>query len=184
MLAYSSIGHAGYVLMGFQADTGDGFASALFYLLAYTFMVLGSFAVVSIVGRRGDRRHRLDDYRGLGARQPLLAGALTLFLLAQAGVPLTAGFMAKFSVFSATIDAREYALVIVGVLSAVISMFFYLRLIVLMYMTDPEAGDAGPGFELDAATGTALAVAAVATVVLGVLPGPVLDFARHATLLF
>jgi NADH-quinone oxidoreductase subunit N len=184
MLAYSSIGHAGYVLMGFQADTGVGFASALFYLLAYTFMVVGSFAVVTVVGRRGDRHHRLDDYRGLGARQPLLAGALTLFLLAQAGVPLTSGFMAKFSVFSATIDAGEYALVIVGVLSAVISMFFYLRLIVLMYMTDPEQRDAGPGFELDAATGTALAVAAVATVVLGVLPGPVLDFARHATLLF
>ncbi len=185
MLAYSSIGHAGYVLMGFQADTSGGFASALFYLLAYTFMVVGSFAVVSVVGRRGDRRHRLDDYRGLGASQPLLAGALTLFLLAQAGVPLTSGFMAKFSVFSASIDAREYSLAIVGVLSAVVAMFFYLRLIVLMYMTSPEEGDdTGPGFELDAATGTALALAAVATVVLGVVPGPVLDFARHATLLF
>ena len=186
MLAYSSIGHAGYVLMGFQADTGGGFASALFYLLAYTFMVVGSFAVVSVVGRRGDRRHRLDDYRGLGARQPLLAGALTLFLLAQAGVPLTSGFMAKFSVFSASIDAREYALTIVGVLAAVVAMFFYLRLIVLMYMTAPDDTDtgAGSGFELDAATGTALALAAVATVVLGVLPGPVLDFAERATLLF
>ena len=183
MLAYSSIGHAGYVLMGFQADTGGGLASALFYLLAYTFMVVGSFAVVSVVGRRGDRRHKLDDYRGLGSRHPLLAGALTLFLLAQAGVPLTSGFMAKFSVFSASIDAREYALTIVGVLAAVVAMFFYLRVIVLMYMTAPEEPDSGPAFELDAATGTALAVAAAATVVLGVLPGPVLDFARDATLL-
>ena len=186
MLAYSSIGHAGYVLMAFQSDTGPGFASALFYLLAYSFMVVGSFAVVTVVGRQGDRRHRLDDYRGLGSRQPLLAGALTLFLLAQAGVPLTSGFMAKFSVFSATVDAREYSLVIVGVLAAVVAMFFYLRLIVLMYMTPPdEEEDAGArAFDLDPATGTALALAAVATVVLGVLPGPVLDFARDATLLF
>jgi NADH-quinone oxidoreductase subunit N len=185
MLAYSSIGHAGYVLMGFQADTGRGFASALFYLLTYTFMVVGSFAVVTVVGRQGDRRHRLDDYRGLGARQPLLAGALTLFLLAQAGVPLTSGFIAKFSVFSATVDAREYSLVIVGVLAAVVAMFFYLRLIVLMYMTPAEEEDAdAAAFDLDPATGAALALAAVATVVLGVLPGPVLDFARDATLLF
>lgn len=185
MLAYSSIGHAGYVLMGFQADTGRGFASALFYLLAYTFMVVGTFAVVTVVGRQGDGRHRLDDYKGLGARQPLLAAAMTLFLLAQAGVPLTSGFMAKFSVFSATVDAHEYSLVIVGVLAAVVAMFFYLRLIVLMYMTAPDEEEAGaPAFELDAATATALALAAVATVVLGVLPGPVLDFARDATLLF
>lgn len=185
MLAYSSISHAGYVLMGFQVDTGPGIASALFYLFAYTFMVVGSFAVVTVVGRRGDRRHALSDYRGLGARQPVLAGALTLFLLAQAGVPLTSGFVAKFTVFSATVEAREYALVVIGVLSAVVATFFYLRLIVLMYMTSPaDEEEGGRAFDLDPSTGLALALAGAATVLMGVVPGAVIDFARDATLLF
>jgi NADH-quinone oxidoreductase subunit N len=187
MLAYSSISHAGYVLIGFQADTGQGIASALFYLFAYTFMVVGSFAVVTVVGRAGDRRHALDDYRGLGARQPVLAGALTLFLLAQAGVPLTSGFVAKFTVFSAAVDAEEYALAVIGVLSAVVATFFYLRLIVLMYMTAPEGPeeeDPGSRMVLDPSTGIAVALAGVATVVMGVIPGAVIDFARDATLLF
>ena len=188
MLAYSSISHAGYVLMGFQADSRRGIAGALFYLFTYTFMVVGSFAVVTVVGRRGDRRHALDDYRGLGARQPLLAGALTLFLLAQAGVPLTSGFVAKFTVFSATVEAKEYALAFVGVLTTVIAAFFYLRLIVLMYMTAPadEAAEDGRAavFDIDPATAVVLAVAVVATVLFGVLPGGVIDLARHATLLF
>ena len=186
MLAYSSISHAGYILMGLQADTGGGVASALFYLFAYTFMVVGSFAVVTVVGRRGDLRHRLDDYRGLGARQPLLAGTLTLFLFAQAGVPLTSGFVAKFTVFSAAVEAREYALTFVAVLTTVIAAFFYLRLIVLMYMTAPAeaAGDGPRLLELDVTTSLALALAGAATVVMGVLPGAFIDFARHATLLF
>ncbi len=185
MLAYSSISHAGYVLMGFQANTGDGYSSALFYLFCYTFMVVGSFAVVTVVGRRGDRRHALADYRGLAARQPLLAGTLTLFLLAQAGVPLTSGFVAKFTVFSATVDAEEYALATIGVLATVIATFFYLRLIVLMYMTAPdEAEGTEPVFHLDGSTSVALAVAAVVTLVLGVFPGAVIDLARDATFIF
>ena len=188
MLAYSSISHAGYILMGFQAHSGRGVASALFYLFTYTFMVVGSFAVVTVVGRRGDRRHRLDDYRGLGSRQPLLAGALTLFLLAQAGVPLTSGFVAKFNVFSATVEAEEYALAFVGVVTTVIAAYFYLRLIVLMYMTAPtdeaEGAEAPSAFDLDPSTAFAVALACVATVVLGVLPGAFIDFARDATLLF
>jgi NADH-quinone oxidoreductase subunit N len=205
MLAYSSISHAGYVLMGFQADTRQGISSALFYLLTYTFMVVGSFAVVTVVGRRGDRCHRLDDYRGLGTSQPFLAGALTLFLLAQAGIPLTSGFVAKFAVFAATVEAREYTLTFFGVLTTVVAAFFYLRVIVLMYMTPPtddaDAADAAGGADaalagradgagragtitLDPATGLAVGIAVVATVVLGVLPGAVISFARHATLLF
>ncbi len=189
MLAYSSISHAGYVLIGVQADTRGGVSSALFYLLAYTFMVIGSFAIVTIVGRKGDRRHSLDDYRGLGSRAPLLAGAMTFLLLAQAGIPLTSGFVAKFNVFAASVDAREYGLTLVGVLATVIATFFYLRLIVVMYMTNPpegsEAADAARRpFDLDPATGLALGVAVLATVVMGVLPGVFIDFARHATLLF
>jgi NADH-quinone oxidoreductase subunit N len=191
MLAYSSISHAGYVLIGVQADTGQGVSSALFYLLTYTFMVVGTFAVVTVVGRKGDRRHSLDDYRGLGSRAPLLAGAMTFLLLAQAGIPLTSGFVAKFTVFAASVDAREYGLTLVGVITTVIAAFFYLRLIVVMYMSDPPEGEAdvaeGPGrrpFELDPATALALGVAVAATVVMGVLPGAFIDFARDATLLF
>ena len=191
MLAYSSINHAGYVLIGVQADTGRGVSSALFYLLTYTFMVVGSFAVITVVGRKGDRRHSLDDYRGLGSRAPLLAGAMTFLLLAQAGIPLTSGFVAKFTVFAASVDAREYGLTLVGVVTTVIAAFFYLRLIVVMYMTSPsvdqvDAPDSPGGrpFELDPATGLALGIAVLATVVMGVLPGAFIDFARHATLLF
>ena len=192
MLAYSSISHAGYVLIGVQADTKGGVSSALFYLLTYAFMVVGSFAVVTIVGRKGDRHHSLDDWRGLGARAPLLAGAMTFLLLGQAGIPLTSGFVAKFNVFVASVDAREYGLTLVGVITTVIAAFFYLRLIVLMYMSDPPEGAAGPEpagelrrpFQLDPATGLALGVAVLATLVMGVLPGAFIDFARHATLLF
>jgi NADH-quinone oxidoreductase subunit N len=194
MLAYSSINHAGYVLIGVQAGSHDGVSSALFYLLTYTFMVAGSFAIVTIVGRKGDRHHSLDDYRGLGSRAPLLAAAMTFLLLAQAGIPLTSGFVAKFNVFEASVAAREYGLTLVGVITTVIATFFYLRLIVVMYMTSPpegaEAADdaAGAGgarpFALDPATGLALGLAVVATLVMGVAPGYFLDLARRATLLF
>ncbi len=189
MLAYSSINHAGYILIGVQAGTVKGVSSALFYLLTYTFMVVGSFAVVTVVGRKGDRRHSLDDYKGLGSRAPLLAGAMTFLLLAQAGIPLTSGFVAKFNVFAASVDAREYGLTLVGVITTVIAAFFYLRVIVLMYMSgdaDPEpidAEDTRP-FALDPSTGTALGLAVAATVVMGVIPGSFLNFAESAKLLF
>ncbi len=191
LLAYSSISHAGYILIGVQADSGQGVSSALFYLLTYTFMVVGSFAVVTVVGRRGDSRHALDDYRGLGSRAPLLAAAMAFLLLGQAGIPLTSGFVAKFTVFAASVDAREYGLTLVGVITTVIAAFFYLRVIVVMYMTEAPEGQVEtaetPGrrpFELDPATGLALGVAVAATVVMGVLPGVFIDFARDATLLF
>jgi NADH-quinone oxidoreductase subunit N len=191
MLAYSSISHAGYVLIGVQADTKGGVSSALFYLLTYTFMVVGSFAVVTVVGRKGDRRHSLDDWRGLGSRAPLLAAAMAFLLLAQAGIPLTSGFVAKFNVFAASVEAREYGLTFVGVLTTVIAAFFYLRLIVVMYMTNAPEGevegeDAGGRrpFTLDPATALALGVAVAATLVMGVLPTYFLDFAERATLLF
>ena len=140
MLAYSSISHAGYVLVGLQAATDSGIAGSLFYLLAYTFMVLGSFAVVTLVGRRGDDRHSLDDYRGLAARRPGLALAFTVFLMAQAGVPFTSGFLAKFYVISAAVDRHSYALAIIAMLGAAVAAFFYLRVIVVMY-GPPAEGD-------------------------------------------
>ena len=187
MLAYSSISHAGYVLIGVQAGTVKGVSSALFYLLTYTFMVVGSFAVVTVVGRKGDRRHSLDDYRGLGSRAPLLAGAMTFLLLAQAGIPLTSGFVAKFAVFAASVEAREYGLTLVGVITTVIAAFFYLRVIVLMYMSgepDPATADDTLPLAVDPSTGVALGLAVVATIVMGVIPGGFLNFAESAKLLF
>jgi NADH-quinone oxidoreductase subunit N len=145
MLAYSSISHAGYVLIGLQAGSRDGIAGALFYLLAYTFMVIGSFAVVTLVGRRGDERHGLDAYRGLASRRPGLALAFAVFLMAQAGVPFTTGFLAKFLVISAAVESGSYALALIGMLSAAIAAFFYLRLIGLMYMSEPEGRGGGRG---------------------------------------
>ena len=183
MLAYSSISHAGYVLIGLEAGTRQGIAGSLFYLLAYTFMVLGSFAIVTLVGRRGDAHHSLDDYRGLSSRRPGLALAFTVFLMAQAGVPFTSGFLAKFYVISAAVDSESYAIALIGMLAAAVAAFFYLRLIVLMYGPAAE-GEEQARFGIPASTGAALAVAVAFTVVVGLLPAPVIDFARHATLLF
>ncbi|MDP9386781.1 MAG: NADH-quinone oxidoreductase subunit N [Actinomycetota bacterium] len=194
MLAYSSISHAGYVLIGLQAATATGIAGSLFYLLAYTFMVLGSFAIVTVVGRKGDSHHDLGAYRGLGARRPALALAFTVFLLAQAGVPFTTGFLAKFYVISAAVEARSYALALIGMLAAVIAAFFYLRITVLMYMApaDADAGADGDGAEagaaqaplsVPAATGLAVAASAAFTLAFGLVPSPMVHFARQATLL-
>jgi NADH-quinone oxidoreductase subunit N len=204
MLAYSSIAHAGYVLVGLQAGNTRGIAGSLFYLLAYTFMILGSFGIATIVGRKGDDRHNLDDYRGLAKSRPGLAFAFTIFLLAQAGVPLTAGFLAKFNVIAAAVEARSYAIAIVAMLAAVIAAFFYLRIIVTMYMVEEEVDtgsheaadlpDTGHGAGVDSAqpalerlaipggAAVALGLALAFTLVVGFLPEPVLDFARHATL--
>ncbi|MEY2475157.1 MAG: NADH-quinone oxidoreductase subunit [Actinomycetota bacterium] len=183
MLAYSSISHAGYVLVGLQAANDSGVAGSLFYLLAYTFMVIGSFAVVTLVGGRGDSRHSLDDYRGLASRRPGIALAFTVFLMAQAGVPFTSGFLAKFYVISAAVDRRSYALAIVAMLGAAVAAFFYLRVIVVMY-GPPAEGDEQRGIPLPRSAAVALGIALAFTLVVGVLPAPVIDFARHATLLF
>jgi NADH-quinone oxidoreductase subunit N len=186
MLAYSSISHAGYVLVGLQAASDRGIAGSLFYLLAYTFMVLGSFGVVALVGRRGDDRHGLDAYRGLARSRPGLAFAFTVFLLAQAGVPFTSGFLAKFYVIGAAVESRSYALAVIAMMAAVIATFFYLRVIVVMYMTDPGAdGEAatGPRLAIPPGTAVALGLALAFTVLVGFLPQFVFDFARHATIL-
>src|SRR3954469_8223145 len=147
MLAYSSISHAGYVLIGLQAGSSRGIAGSLYYLLAYTFMVLGSFAVVTVVGRRGDDDHSLDAYRGLSTRRPALAMSFTILLLAQAGVPFTTGLWAKFYVIAAAVErgGSSYVLAVIGMLAAAISAFFYLRVTVLMYMGDATDGETAEG---------------------------------------
>ncbi|MCU1450838.1 MAG: nuoN [Acidimicrobiales bacterium] len=191
MLAYSSIAHAGYVLVGFETATNRGVAGALFYLFAYAFMIVGSFGVVTIVSRRGDDEHSLESFRGLASRRPTLAFAFTVFLLAQAGVPLTSGFLAKFYVISAAVEAHSYALAVIAMVAAVIAAFFYLRLIVVMYMAAPDAegaeAEAAPApvarIPIAVGAGLSLGMALGFTVVVGFLPSAVFDFARHATLL-
>jgi NADH-quinone oxidoreductase subunit N len=206
MLAYSSISHAGYVLIGLQAANDRGIAGSLFYLLAYTFLIAGSFATVAIVSRRGDLRTGLDAYRGLSRDRPGLAFAFTVFLLAQAGVPFTSGFLSKFYVISAAVEARSYAIAVIAMLASVVAAFFYLRLIVVMYMAadqtmagvGPEAGTAeaegaGAGgvatavatrVEVPVAAAVAIGLCLAFTIGAGLLPQPIIDFARHATLLF
>ena len=182
MLAYSSITHAGFVLIAVQAATPKGTSAALFYVLTYAVMTIGAFAVVGVVARKGDDDHALADYRGLAVSQPVLAGLLTFFLLAQAGVPLTGGFVAKLSVFSAALDAGQWALALLGMLASVIAAFVYLRIVLAMYAPpEEEALPEGPRIVIDAGTGVALTIAAGAIVFLGVVPGIMLDFAHAAT---
>ena len=184
MLAYSSISHAGFVLIGVQVASRAGTAAALFYLLVYAFMAIGAFGVIGAIARKGDARHELAEYRGLSSRQPLLAGALTLFLLAQAGVPLTGGFVAKLGVFKAAVDAGMYPLALVAMLASVVGAFVYLRIVVTLYGTDPDADALAEGdAAVDGPTTVVLGVAIAAILVLGILPGFALDFARDATLL-
>jgi NADH-quinone oxidoreductase subunit N len=194
MLAYSSISHAGYVLVGVQAATQDGVQAALFYLGTYAFLVAGSFGVVTLVGRKGDGHHSLDDYRGLGRSRPALAVALTVFLFAQAGVPLTSGFFGKFYVISAAVDAGSTWLGVVAMLAAVVAAFLYLRIVASMYMSDDDTAGSGAGSGSGAASSSAeadlipipvtaavaLVVCLVVTVGIGVWPGFLTEVTQDA----
>ncbi len=200
MLAYSSITHAGFILVAVHAASADGTTAVrggeafLFYLLAYTIMVAGTFGIATIVGGRGDGRHDLDDYRGLSSRYPVMAGLMSVLLFAQAGIPFTSGFFAKFRVIAAAAAAESYLLASVAMLAAVVAAVLYLRIIVSMFLTDAlpvaaatdatvdaddaEADDAEATVEASpppvlspSATGLfAVGLAAVATLVLGLLP--------------
>ena len=247
MLAYSSINHAGFVLLGLQAATARGVSSALYYLFAYMFMVIGSFAVVTVMGRMGDADHDISSYRGLAKRQPLLALAFAVLLLAQAGVPFTTGFLTKFQVVIASVDGHSVPLAVVAMVSAAVAAFFYLRVTVLMYATSDEPSDGVPDAaptvtpalvgaagggrtmwsgtdaagetrtrlnaallmeddasaepasdEVETTTETeeatripvpvgaavAIGICVAVTVVFGIIPAPLVDFAHRATLLF
>jgi NADH-quinone oxidoreductase subunit N len=168
MLAYSSIAQAGFILVGVAAATPAGTQAAMYYLLAYAAMILGAFGVVILVSSRGEGDTSLGAYRGLARRSPVLAAALSLFLLSLAGIPPTAGFMGKATVFGAAVRAGYWPLVLVAVLASVLAAFFYLRVIVLMYMQDP---DELTGVEVAVAPGAAIAVLAAVTLVVGLFPG-------------
>ncbi len=185
VLAYSSIAHAGYILIGFQTGTPRGREAALLYLFVYAFMTVGAFAVITIAGRRGDDNHSFDDYRGLALRRPVLGGLLIFFVLAQAGVPFTGGFIAKLEIFSAAAQAHEYALLVVGVLAAVVAAYFYLRIAVTM-LTPTEEGSAEPvGLlrRVDVWSGLVLVGCLVLVLLVGVIPGTFVHWARDATFL-
>ena len=179
LLAYSSIAHAGFLLVGVVAANEQGKAGTLFYLLVYALMTLGAFAAVMLSAPSGRERLDLASWVGLGQRHPLFAGAMTLFLLSLAGIPPTAGFMGKFFVFQAAIDAGETGLVIAGVLASVVAAFFYLRLIVVMWLQEP-AGEV-EGLGLTRGGVASLAITGTATVALGVYPQALIDLARAAS---
>ncbi|PKV82471.1 NADH-quinone oxidoreductase subunit NuoN [Nocardia fluminea] len=181
MLAYSSIAHAGFLLVGVVAADSAGVAAVLFYLLAYGLGTVGAFAVVSLVrDASGDEATALSQWAGLGRRSSWLASAFALLLLSFAGLPLTSGFVSKFAVFAAASGAGYTALVIVGVLCSAIAAFFYVRVIVLMFFTDPPAD--APIVTAPFATTMVVAFSAGATVLLGVFPQPVLDLADRSNL--
>ncbi|NLF05355.1 MAG: NADH-quinone oxidoreductase subunit NuoN [Actinomycetales bacterium] len=187
MLAYSSIAHAGFVLVGVLSFNAQGIGATLFYLVVYGFATVGAFAVVTLVRQTrttadgtvvlGEATH-LSQWAGLGKRAPWLAAALALFLLSFAGIPLTAGFAGKFAVFTAAVDGGAVWLVVVGVLASAASAFFYVRLIVLMYFTPEPENEGGEGVTVVRSQGfttAVLVVTAAVTVLLGVLPGWLLD---------
>jgi NADH-quinone oxidoreductase subunit N len=184
MLAYSSIAHAGYLLVGIVAGSVAGYQAVLFYLLAYVFLNLGAFGVVIALTHRGQDADRFEEYAGLAKRRPALAALMTLFMIGLAGIPGTSGFVAKYGVFMAAVQSdaspRMVVLVVIAALASVVSVFYYLRLPRLMYMSEP--GEAAGRLRLSVGEWTVLAVCAVAVVVLGVLPnnGPedLLSFVR------
>jgi len=187
MLAYSSIAHAGFLLTGVLgygsgADgTGTGLGATMFYLLAYGLTTIGVFAVLTLVRDGDGEATHLSKWAGLGRRSPLTAAVMALFLLALAGIPLTSGFTGKFAVFRAAIDDGAWPLVVVALLASAVAAFFYLRVIVLMYFSEPAAD--GPTVGVPGLPTTlVLAVTVTATVVLGVIPGAVLDLAEQAAI--
>jgi NADH-quinone oxidoreductase subunit N len=235
MMAYSSINHVGFILLGVEAATVRGVSGALYYLFAYMFLTIGSFAVITVMARDGDTGNQISDYRGLARRQPLLALCFAVLLLGQAGVPFTTGFLAKFGVVGASVDVHAYALAAVAMASAAVAAFFYLRVAVTMYspvgsIADPvddedgasgsvtptpaAAGDGSGSEGVDVVPGAmaslqtltdappsewvesrgsvtvprltwlAIGLAVAFTVVFGIIPGPIADFAHQATLLF
>ncbi|MFF0494202.1 NADH-quinone oxidoreductase subunit NuoN [Nocardia sp. NPDC004068] len=179
MLAYSSVAHAGFMLTGVAAANSDGVSAVLFYLAAYGIGTVGAFAVVTLVrDAAGEEATALAAWAGLGRRSPWLATVFALFLLSFAGIPLTSGFVSKFAVFTAAGAGGYTALVIVGVIASAVAAFFYIRVIVLMFFTDPPA-DVARVVE-PPLTSAVVAVSAAATLVLGVVPQPLLDLADKA----
>jgi NADH-quinone oxidoreductase subunit N len=178
MLAYSSIAHAGYILVGMVAAGDVANASILYYLLSYTLMNLGAFAVVTLIGRKGEENVLIEDYRGMGYRFPALGAAMALFMFSMAGIPPTAGFMAKFYVFSAAVGKGYVWLVVIAVLNSLVSVYYYFRVTMKIYMQAPEKQLEGITFRPAAVL--ALLLTAFGTLWVGVFPNTYLNLAKQA----
>src|SRR5581483_1685170 len=176
MLAYSSIAHAGYAVLGLVAATKDGGAALLFYLAVYAFMTLGAFAVLIALGRRGEPGEDLADWAGVGFRHPVLGLSMAVFMLSLAGVPPTAGFAGKFYLFSAAIDAGYVGLAVIGVLNSLISVYYYLGVLVAMYMADGTRVVTAPSSRPYLLA--TILVTVVATLAIGILPAGPMQLAR------
>jgi NADH-quinone oxidoreductase subunit N len=172
MLAYSSIAHAGYVLVAFLSAGELGITGILYYMLAYTFMNIGAFAIITVLGGRGEERVHVADYRGLGYTHPLAAIAMSLFLFSLAGIPPTGGFMGKFYIFSAAVKQGYIGLAIIGVLNSVVSVYYYLRVTVAMYMQDPSTAKEKevPALVFSPALVLAIFIAAYGVLSMGLFP--------------
>jgi NADH-quinone oxidoreductase subunit N len=177
LLAYSSIAHAGYILVAFIASTDLGIAAVLFYLAAYALMKMGAFLVLAHLGQ-GEKHLHIRDYAGLGMRQPLLAGCFSLFLLSLLGLPATAGFLGKFFAFQAALDSRAVWLVVIAAINSVIGAYYYLRVIIAMYFWEPSKNYSPTA--VAPALSVALFFAALGTLYLGIFPSRVLVLAKSA----
>ena len=178
LLAYSSIAHAGYLLVAFAAAETTGISAAIFYAASYAAMNVGAFAIVAHLAGKGERYVSLEDYAGLGRRSPLLAATLTIFLISLIGIPITGGLFARFYVFSAALQSNLVGLTIIGVVNSAIAAYYYLRVIVYMYMRDERVE--APVASVPAGLGAAIAISLIATIYLGVMPNQVLAGAIRA----
>jgi NADH-quinone oxidoreductase subunit N len=179
LLAYSSIANAGYLLVGVLALTKDGLSSTMFYLVAYGFAVLAAFGILTLVRDADGEATHLSRWAGLGRRSPLFAGAFTFILLAFAGIPLTSGFTSKFAVFGAALDDGQAWLVVAGVVTSMVLAFPYLRVVVMMWLSEP--GESTPTVSVPGVlTSTGLVIGVAATLFLGVIPAPLLDLSTKA----
>ncbi len=184
MLAYSSIAHAGYLLVALAAASTTGAASFLFYLVAYTLMTVGAFAVVLVVGRQGEGRVDIDWYAGLGWAKPLLGVAMTVFLLSLAGFPFTGGFIGKFYILRAAVEKGMVSLAVVLVLASLVSYYYYLRVAWYMWFRPAPEGEAHQGITLSRGVQVAIVAAVVGTLWLGIFPGQFLELAERSTAIF
>jgi NADH-quinone oxidoreductase subunit N len=180
LLAYSSIAHAGYLLLGIAAGTADAAGAMVFYLATYTLMTMGVFAVLIYLGRRGEQNLTLYDIAGLGYRYPVLGAAMVVLMMSLAGLPPTAGFMAKFYLFRSVVQADMTWLVVIAMLNSVVSVYYYLGILVRMFMNPPEE-EAGP-LPTYLPVGISLAIAVIGILVLGIFPTSGLEAASRSAM--
>lgn len=178
LLAYSSIAHAGYILVGLAANNSGGAEGILYYLVSYAFMTIGAFTVIQVISRQGENGIDLDDFKGIGFRMPFLSVSLSIFLISMAGIPTTAGFMGKFFLFSAAVQQHLYGLVVLAVIASAIGLYYYLRVIVCMFMQ--EGSGPAEGIRLPMSARIVIGVMLAGTLLMGLYPAPLLEWTHYA----